>query len=76
MGHQYPQYQIIILRGVLDEVDDIIIELPGDEGVRILVLLPHRRLADGHPPLILSFFPIKISRFDGIDNNIIITLEI
>ena len=36
----YPQYQIIILMGVLDEVDDIISELPGDEG-----FLLHGRLA-------------------------------
>ena len=41
----YPQDLIIILMGVLDEVDEIISELPGDEAFSILVFLPHGRLA-------------------------------
>ena len=46
----YPQDQIIILRVVFDEVDEILSELPGCEGVRIIVILPNGRLSDGHPP--------------------------
>ena len=62
----YYQDQTIILRGVLDEVDEIISELPGDEGVRILVLLPHGRLADDNPSPITYLFQLNISRVDGI----------
>ena len=51
----YYQDQIIILRGVLDEVDGILSEFPGDKGTSILVLLLHGRLEDGHPPPILTF---------------------
>ena len=70
----YYQDQTIILRGVLDEVDEIISELPGDEGVRILVLLPHGRLADGHPSPITYFLPLNIARVDGIYDTIIIII--
>ena len=45
----YHQDKIIILRVVLGEVDDVFSELPGEEGVGIIVLLPHGRLIDGHP---------------------------
>ena len=51
----YSQDQIDILRGVLDAIYDIPSKLPGDEGVRIIFLLPHGRLADGHPPHIPYF---------------------
>ena len=73
---KFPQEKIIVLRGVLDEVDDILMELPGDEGFRVLVLLPHKRLAYGHPYPIPSFFSLKIARVNGIDDTIIITLEL
>ena len=69
------QDQIVILRGVLDEVDYILSELPGGEGVRILVLLPHGRLVDGHTYPIASFFALNISRVYGIYYTIIIILE-
>ena len=72
----YPPYQIIILRGVLDEVDEILSELPGDKGVSINVLLPHGMLADDHSPPITYFFPLNIARVDGIGDNIIIILEL
>ena len=72
----YTQDQIIILRGVLDELDEIFSELPGDEGVRILLLHTHGRHADGHPPPFPSFFPLKIAKVYGIDYNIIIILEL
>ena len=62
----YPKDQIIILRGVFYEVDEILGEFPGDEGVRILVLLPHGRLADGNPSPITYLFQLNISRVDGI----------
>ena len=58
----YYQEQILIFRGVIDEVDKIISELPGDEGVSIIVLTPHGKLVYGHSPPIPSFFPLKISR--------------
>ena len=41
----YLQDLIIIFMGGLDEVDEILSELPGDEGFSILVFLPHGRLA-------------------------------
>ena len=72
----YYQEQIVILRGVLDEVDDILVEVSGDKGYRIIVLLPHWRLADGHTPPINSFLPLKIYRVDGIYYTIIIILEL
>ena len=62
----YPKDQIIILRGVFYEVDEILGEFPGDEGVRILVLLPHGRLADGNPSPITYLFQLNIARVDGI----------
>ena len=71
----YTQDQIIILRGAIDEVDEILSELPGDEGVRIIVLLPHERLAYGHPSPVNSLFTLKIPRFYGIYDTIIITIE-
>ena len=37
--NNYPQYQIIILGVVLDEVGDILSKLPGCEGVIIIILL-------------------------------------
>ena len=52
----YDQEQIFILRGVLDEIDEILSELPGDEGVRIILLLPHGRLVYGHSYPITYFF--------------------
>ena len=64
------------MRGVLDEVDDILRELPGYEGVRITVLLPHGRLKHGHPSPINHFFTLKISRVDGIYYTIIIIIEL
>ena len=60
------------MRGVLDEVYDILSELPGEEGARILALLPHRRLEDGHLSPIPYFFSLKIARIYGIDYTIII----
>ena len=68
--------KIFILRGVLDEVDDILRELPGYEGVRIIVLLPHGRLKYGHPSPIHHFFTLNISRVDGIYYTIIIIIEL
>ena len=73
---KYSQDQIVIFRGVLDEVYDILSEVQGDELVRILVLLPHVRLVDGHTSPIPSFFSLKITRVDGIDYTIIMILEI
>ena len=70
----YFQGQIFILRGVLDEVDEIISELPGGEGFSIIVIIPHGRISDGHPSPIPYFFSLKISMFDGIDYTIIIIL--
>ena len=64
------------MRGVLDEVDEILSELTGDEGVRVIVLLPHWRLAYVHPPPIIFFFPINIYRVDGMYDNIVIILEL
>ena len=43
------QDQIIILRGVLDDIDDILSEILGHEGVVVLVVIPHVRLLDVHP---------------------------
>ena len=63
------------MRGVLDEVDEILSELPAEKGVRILVVLPHGRFADGHPYPIPSFFSLKIARVDATDYTIIIILE-
>ena len=40
----YYQDQIFILRGVLDEIDEILNEIPRDGGVSILVFLLHGRL--------------------------------
>ena len=40
----YYQDQIVILWGLIDEVDEIISELTEDEGVSIIVLPPHWRL--------------------------------
>ena len=61
-----------MLRGVLDGADEILSEIPWDEGVRIIVLLPHGRPEDGHPSPITSFFSLKIARIYGIDYTIII----
>ena len=72
----YTQDQIIILRGVLDELDEIFSGLPGDQGVRIVLLPTHGKHVDGHPPPITSFFPLKIARVYGIDDNISILLEL
>ena len=58
----YPQDQIIMLRGVIDEVYEILSELPGSNGFRILVLLPHGRLEDGHPYPIPCLFLFNINR--------------
>ena len=52
----YSQDQNIILRGVIDEVDDALSKLPRDEGVRIILLIPHGRLAYGPPSPISYFF--------------------
>ena len=71
----YYQEQIVILRGVLDDIYKILSEILGNDDVRILVLLPHGRLADGHPPPITYFFSLNIARVDGIDYTIIIILE-
>ena len=60
---------------VFDDVDEILSELPGGEGVRILVLLQHGRLVDGRTSPIYSFFPLRIARVDGIDYTIIIILD-
>ena len=72
----YPQDQIIILRGVLDEVDDILSTLPGDEDIRILVLPSHGKLAYFRPHPIPYYFTLHISRFNGIDDTMIIILEL
>ena len=72
----YDQEQIFILRGVLDEVDDILSELPGGEGFSIIVIIPHGRISDGHPYSITLFFPLNISRVDGIDYTKTIILEL
>ena len=72
----YTHDHIIVLRGVIYEVDDILSELPGDEGVGIFVLIPHGRLAYGHPSPIPYSFPINISTVDGIDDTINIILEL
>ena len=71
-----PQDQIIILRGVFDEVDEIISELPWDEGVGIVVILPCGRLIDGHPSPITYLFSLNIVGVDGIDDTTITILEL
>ena len=45
-----------ILSDVIDEVDEVLIELPGNKGVVVLVLLPYGRIAYGHQSPINSFF--------------------
>ena len=60
--------KIIILRGVLDEVYQILSEI-------IVILLPHGRLADGHTPPITSFFSLNITGVYVIDDTISIILE-
>ena len=72
----FPQYQIIILRGVLGEVYEVLRERPGGEGVVVLVLLPHGRHADDHKSNIPYFLPLDISRIDGIYYKVIIILEL
>ena len=42
------QDQIMMLRGFIDDVDEILSGFPGNKGVRILVLLPNGRLEDGN----------------------------
>ena len=64
------------MRVVFDEVDEILSELPGCEGVRIIVILPNGRLSDGHPPPVTLFFSLKIDRLDGIDDTIVLILEL
>ena len=64
------------MRGVLDEVDEILSELPGGDGFSIIVIIPHGRISDGHPSPIPYFFSLKISMVDGIDYTIIIILEL
>ena len=71
----YPQEKNIILRGVIDDLDEILSELPGDEGVRIIILLPHGRLAGFHPYPITYFFSLNITWDNGIYYTIIIILE-
>ena len=61
----YYQDQIVILRVVFDEVDDILSELPWYKGVNIFVPIPYGRLVDGHPYPVTSFFSLNIFRFDG-----------
>ena len=73
---KYYQYQITILRGVMNEVDEILSELPGEEGVRITFIFPHGRLVDGHPSPITSFLSPNIARLYGIYYTIITTLEL
>ena len=67
----YPQDQIIILSG-----DEILSELPGDEGLRIIVLLQHERFSDGHPSPIHYYFPLNTAMFDGIYDKIIIIIDL
>ena len=55
-----------MLRGVLDELDEILSEFPGDEGVSIIVLLPHGRLAYENPSPIPYLFLLNIVRVDVI----------
>ena len=62
----YSKDQIIMLRGVLDEVYDILSELWGYEGVSILLPITHGRLAYGHPYPSPCLFILNISRVDGI----------
>ena len=71
-----PQDQIIILRGVFDEVDEILSELLGGEGVGVVVILPCGRLIDGHPSPITYFFSLKIVGVDGIYDTTITILEL
>ena len=71
----YPQNQIIILRGVIDELDEVIRELLGDEGVLFILLLPHGRVSDSHTSYINSFPPFNIVRVYGVYDTIIIILE-
>ena len=73
---KYPQDQIIILRSVIDELDEVLRKIPGDEGVVVILLLPHGRLSDGHTSYIPSFLPFKIVRVYGIYDTIIIILEL
>ena len=56
----YSQDQIVIPRSAIDEVDEILIEIPGNEGVRIIALLPHGRLKYGHPSPITYFLNSKL----------------
>ena len=62
----YSKDQIIMLRGVLDEVYNILSELWGYEGVSILLPITHGRLAYGHPYPSPCLFILNISRVDGI----------
>ena len=61
---------------VLDEVYKILSKLPGYKGVRIIEPLPHGRLSDVYSPAINPFLPLNISRVYGIDDTIIIILEL
>ena len=70
------QVKIIILKGVIYKLDKVISELPGDEGVVVLVLLPHGSIEDVHPSSIPSFLPLNIVRVDGTDDTIIFILEL
>ena len=64
------------MRGVLDEVDEILSELSGDKDVRIIVILQHGRLEYGHPPPINYFFPLNISSLDVIYDTITKIIEL
>ena len=57
---------IIIFRGILDKLDDTLSEIPGDDNVRIFVLIPHGKLEYGHPYPIPYLFTLKIDRVDGL----------
>ena len=74
-SNNYSQDKIVIFRGVLDEIDEILSILTWYKGVRVIVLLLDERLAVGLPSTITSFFPLNISRFNGIYYTIIIILE-
>ena len=55
-----------MLRGVIDGADEILSEIPWDEGVRILVLLPHGRLSSGHKSPIPYLSSLKTVKFNDV----------
>ena len=72
---KYNQDKIIIFRGVLDEVYNILSELPGEEGASIIVILTWESCRWTSTPHSL-FFPLDNYSVNGINGTIIIIIEL